>query len=138
MARLLTSVVFVAALAAASVLSGAPASVSYRTLRFAHIFSLGGVGITGKRTPEENAYERLIRTSNAEQQLRSLLGEAATLEGKMYALYGLRQLRVRDYWNLAMPYRRGHGPVNTAFACIVGIEDVSETVRGIDHAYAIK
>jgi hypothetical protein len=138
MARLVTSLVFVAAVAAAPLVQGATASQSYRTLRSAHIFSLGGVGITGKRTPGENAYDRLIRAPDAERQLRSLLAEATTLEGKMYALYGLRQLRVRDYWDLAMPYRRSHGPVNTAFACIVGVEDVSDTVRGVDRAYAIK
>jgi hypothetical protein len=112
--------------------------VPYRTLLSAHIFSFGGVGITGKRTPEENAYDALMRQRDREEQLRSLLVEARTPAGKLYALYGLRQLRVRDYWDVAMPYRRNHEPVDTAFACLVGRADVAEMVRYADHAFAVK
>jgi hypothetical protein len=132
------SMTFATVLAAASLAHAAPSTQPYRTLRSAHIFSFGGVGIAGVRTPEEKAYDVLIRAPDAEQQFRRLLVEATTLEGKMYALHGLRQLRVRDYWDLAMPYRRSHGPVETAFACSVGRADVSEMVVYADHAYAIK
>jgi hypothetical protein len=80
------------------------------------------------------SYVQPTRNSSFETSLT----ESKTLEGKMYALYGLRQLRVRDYWDLAMPFRRSHGPVNTAFACSVGEADVSQMVSYADHAYAIK
>ncbi len=125
-------------IAAASLIHAAPASGEYRTLRSARIFSLGGVGYAGKRTAEENAYDRLMRAGDAEQQLRHLLIDARTPAGKLYALYGLRQLRVRDYWDLAMPYRRNHELVDTAFGCSVGRESVSQAIVVADRAYAIK
>jgi len=113
---------------------------AYKTLRSAHIFSFGGVGIVGKRTPEENAYDTLIRAPDAEHQFRSLLGEPSTTPaGRLYALYGLRQLRVPDYWALNRTYRHDHTPVDTAFGCMVGRQEVAELVRSyINRAYAIK
>ena len=127
-----------AVIALLSPLAHAAPATSYGTLVSAHIFSFGGVGITGKRTPEENSYDTLMRRQDREQQLRSLLAEARTPAGKLYALHGLRALRVRDYWDLAMPYRRDHERVDTAFACIVGRADVAEMVRYADNAYAVK
>ncbi len=102
-----------ATLLAASLLPTSTACASgaraYETLRSAHIFSFGGVGITGKRTPEENAYDTVIRASDAEQQFRRLLAQGSTTgAGRLYALYGLRQLRVHDYWALNRPYRHDH------------------------------
>ena len=138
MTRLIVAIIFAAATLSASPTGASPSDQPYRILRSARIFSFGGVGIAGKRTLEENAYDTLMRAPDAEQQFRKLLTESKTLEGKMYALYGLRQLRVRDYWDLAMPFRRSHGPVNTAFACSVGEADVSQMVSYADHAYAIK
>jgi len=112
----------------------------YKTLRSAHIFSFGGVGITGKRTLEENAYDTLIRVPDAEQQFRRLLAEPSTTPaGRLYALYGLRQLRVSDYWVLNRPYRHDHTAVDTAFGCMVGRDDVSELLRTcVNRAYAIR
>ena len=88
----------------------AASSAAYRTLRDAHIFSFGGVGITGVRTAEENAFDTISHSAEFAQLLRTLLVEATTPEGRMYALYGLRQLRVHDYWALSKPYRRDHSP----------------------------
>ena len=112
----------------------------YETLRSAHIFSLGGVGITGKRTPEENAYDAQIHNPDAEQQFRRLLAEPNTsAAGRLYALYGLRQLRVRDYWALTRPYRHDHTVVEIAFACMVGRDEVCELLRTyVNRAYALK
>ena len=125
-------------IAAASLIYASQTNGAYRTLHSARIFSLGGVGYAGKRTAEENAYDRLIRAADSEKQLRHLLTDARTPAGKLYALYGLRQLRVRDYWDLAMPYRRNHELVDTAFGCSVGRQSVSEAIMVADRAYAIK
>jgi hypothetical protein len=133
MTRSLLSITFAAAVL---VFPPLQATQSYGTLRSAHIFSLGGVGIAGTHTPEEKAYDVLIQASDAEQQLCRLLAEGNTIEGKMYALYGFRQLRVRDYWTLAMPYRKRHDLVNMAFGCMVSHQPLSDLVPGyIDHAY---
>ena len=139
MTRLLLATLLTASLLAPSTACAGGAR-AYETLRSAHIFSFGGVGITGKRTPEENAYDTLIRAPDAEQQFRRLLAEASsTAAGRLYALYGLRQLRVPDYWALNRPYRRDHTQVDTAFGCLVGRDEVCELLRTyVNRAYAIK
>jgi len=101
---------------------------AYRTLRSAHIFSFGGFGEAAVVTSEERAYNSLSRSPDFAQQLRNLLGDATTIEGRMYALYGLRQLRVSDYPVISKVYRADHTPVSTAFGCIVSHQPASDLV----------
>jgi hypothetical protein len=105
-------------------------------LRSAHIFSFGGVGEAAVVTSEEKAYGALSHSPDFAQQMRKLLSDATTLEGRMYALYGLHQLRSSDYPALRKPYRANHTPVSTAFGCIVIHQPASELISGyIDHAH---
>ena len=89
-----------------ALLSSASAEASaYNTVKSAPQFAIGGIGVAGVITPEELALRAIRDGPNAEEQLRKLLRDG-TSAGQMYALFGLRQMKVTDYAALAQPYRQ--------------------------------
>src|SRR6267143_4805539 len=93
-----------APLLAIALTASAEDSKNYRVLKSARIFAIGGIRHEGAITSEETAFDALCKERDAAQQFRSLL-RAATIEGQMYALLGLRQLHAPDYKAQAERYR---------------------------------
>jgi hypothetical protein len=108
--------------------ASAEESQNYRVLKSARIFAIGGIRHEGAITAEETAFDALCKERDAAQQFRSLL-RAATIEGQMYALLGLRQLHAPDYKAQAERYRRSTRQVNTGSGCEIGPENVSFVVN---------
>ena len=106
-------------------------SAPHEVVKAAKQFAIGGVGVAGIITPEEIACRQIRETSNAESQFRQLLREA-TVAGRMYALFGLRQLDVADYDSLAAPFRRNTDPMTHVMGCMIVKEPVADVVRWID------
>jgi hypothetical protein len=103
-------------------------SKSYRVLKSARIFAIGGIHHEGAITEEETAFNALCKEPDAAQQFRRLLHEA-TLEGQMYALLGLRQLHAADYEAQLARYRSSARMVNTGSGCEIGPDKVSYIVN---------
>ena len=61
---------------------------AYRQLLDAHIFNLGGVGFVLSITPEEKAFQVLLRSANSVALFERLISEGNP-EGQLFALYGL-------------------------------------------------
>ena len=104
---------------------------AYGTVKSAQQFAIGGVGVTGVITAEELALRAIRDGPNAEEELRKLLREASSA-GQMYALFGLRQIKVADYAALAEPYRQSSKPVRVISGCTIHTDPISEVVRWID------
>src|SRR6187455_1018279 len=95
------------------------------TVKSASQFAIGGVGVAGVITPEELALRAIRDGPNPEEQLRKLLRDG-TAAGQMYALFGLRQIKVTDYAALAQPYRQSSTPVRVISGCIIHTDPTSE------------
>jgi hypothetical protein len=104
---------------------------SYETVKSAQWFAVGGVGITGVTSEEELALRKIRAASDAEPQLRKLLNEG-TSAGKMYALFGLKQLGVADYEVLAKPFHESKTPVRRVQGCIISMATTADVVRWIE------
>ena len=123
---LIPSVCFLALLNSASA-----AGSGYETVKSAEQFAIGGVGVTGVISAEELALRYIRDGPDAEKQLHKLLREG-TPSGQMYALFGLRQLRIADYAELAQPYHQSSQPVKVISGCTIHTDATSEVVRWID------
>jgi hypothetical protein len=116
--------------------SGYAEPSAFETVTSAPQFAIGGVGEAGVMTSTEVAMRKLRDGPRAEEQLRKLLREA-TPEGKMYALFALRQLNSRDYHALSEPYRHSSVVITREDGCIIHQQATSDTVEWIDE-WAIK
>jgi len=57
------------------------------------VFSLGLIGFVGHISPQEEMYRRIMKTSNAKSYFEEILeSKEATIESKMYAMCGLREM----------------------------------------------
>ena len=113
-------------------------SDAYNAVKSARMFAIGGVGITGVTSNEELALRKIRDTPDAQEQLRRLLNEG-TPAGKMYALFGLKQLGASDYDSLAKPYLENKTPVRRIQGCIISDAQTADVVSWIDqHAAQIK
>ena len=100
-------------------------------LMTAEHFAIGGVGVAGTISPEEIAFREIRTRSDAPARLRELLRQASPA-GRMYALFGLRQLEAPDYDSLAEPYRKSKTPIKHIQGCIISTEPTSTVVEWID------
>jgi len=123
---IIASVCFLALLNSASAEASA-----YDTVKSASQFAIGGVGVTGVITPEELALRAIRDGPDAEEQLRKLLRDG-TPAGQMYALFGLRQIKVTDYAALAQPHRQSSTAVRVISGCNIHTDPMSEVVHWID------
>ncbi len=94
-------------------------------------FAIGGIGVAGTTTRAELALREIEREKNGAEQLRKILHEGSAA-GRMYALFGLRQLDTKDYESLAEPYRHSNVPVQRIQGCIITTDPTAEAVRWID------
>jgi hypothetical protein len=94
-------------------------------------FAVGGIGVAGTLSKPELALREIRDGPNAEQQLRKLLDEG-TQAGKLYALYGLRQIDSPDYEKLAAPYRLNHARVKRIQGCMISEDETANVVKWID------
>lgn len=94
----------------------------YEKLTTAPIFSIGEVGYVPQISESELALRSLLNESNAIELLRSLLSNAKTLPGKMYALYGLYTKDREVFKQELRRYkaeRKTEGVVNTQSGCVI-------------------
>ena len=108
----------------------------YDSVKTAPEFAIGGIGVAGTISQSEVALREVRDGPRAEEQLRKLLAEA-TPAGRMYALYGLRQLDAADYDHLAAPYRSNHSRVKRIQGCMISEDETANVVKWIDQ-YAKK
>jgi hypothetical protein len=104
---------------------------SFDKVRQAQSFAIGGIGVTGIMSAEELAMREIRDGANAHEQLTKLLHEG-TEAGRMYALFGLRQLGVPDYDVLSQPFRSSTKPVQRIQGCIISMATTAEVVKWID------
>ena len=112
--------------AAVSALGGA-----YDSVKNAPEFAIGGIGVVGTLSPAELALRAVRDGPRAEEQLRQLLNDG-TQAGRLYALYGLRQLDVSDYEQLAAPYRSSHLRVKRIQGCMISEDETANVVKWIE------
>jgi hypothetical protein len=113
------------------VLPGSIRASAQDSVKGAQEFAIGGIGVAGTLSPSELALREIRDGPRAGEQLRKLLNEG-TQAGRMYALYGLRQLEVADYEKLAAPYRASNQPVRRIQGCMISMATTSEVVKWID------
>ena len=82
---------------------------AYRQLLDAHIFNLGGVGFVLSITPEEKAFQVLLRSANSVALFERLISEGNP-EGQLFALYGLYLEKPRLFENEVERFKREAGP----------------------------
>lgn len=105
---------------------------AYDSVRDAQEFAIGGIGVAGTLSKSELALREIRDGRQADEQLRKILNDG-TQAGRMYALYGLRQLDAPDYDRLADPFRSSHVRVKRIQGCMISDAPVSEVVKWIDH-----
>jgi hypothetical protein len=103
----------------------------YESVKNAPEFAIGGIGVAGTLSPSELALREVRDGPRAEEQLRKLLNEGSPA-GRLYALYGLRQLGVSDYDRLAEPYRSNHSRVKHIQGCMISEDETASVVKWID------
>jgi hypothetical protein len=103
----------------------------YDTVKSAQWFAIGGIGITGVTSQEELAFRKIHAAPDAAPQLRKLLSEG-TPAGKMYALFGLKQLDAPDYETVVKPFRESKTPVRRIQGCIVSMATTADIVQWIE------
>ncbi len=116
----------VAMLGTASAKAGA-----YDSVKNAQEFAIGGIGVAGTLSASELALREVRDGPGAEEQLRRILNEG-TQAGRMYALYGLRQLGVQDYDHLAEPYRSSHSRLKRVQGCMISEDETANVAKWID------
>ena len=119
-------VLFIALIGATSANAEAFASV-----RDAEEFAIGGIGVAGTLSKSELALREVRDGPRADEQLRKILNQG-TQAGRLYALYGLRQLGAPDYDHLVEPFRSSNAKVKRIQGCMISEAQVSEVVKWID------
>ena len=114
----------------ASAVAGAEDTSAYNKLRSASQFAAGPVGFAGVTSDGEAALHDLLSRPDASADLRKLLSEA-TLEGQLYALWGLAVAGDADFSQLSEKYATDGTEVNTMNGCVGGREAVSAIVKRI-------
>lgn len=123
---------------------------STRCLRDAPSFAVGGIGITGALSKQEEALQTILRRPDASAVLLALQEDPhTTTAGHLYALLGLRRLetrppspagdseearkafgaKVRQYFST---YRAATGQVEVIRGCIIGTQPIAELAKAID------
>ena len=95
--------------------AASPAAAAMRTLERAGVFALGGVGFAGTTSETEQAPQG--RT---------------TVEGRLYALLGLRWADPAAYRKAVGEFRARKGTVKTMRGCVQSDRPVAEVVREIE------
>jgi hypothetical protein len=104
---------------------------AYDSVKNAQEFAIGGIGVAGTLSASELALREVRDSPRAEEQLRKLLNDG-TQAGRLYALYGLRQLGAPDYDHLAEPYRSNHSRVKRIQGCMISEDETANVVKWID------
>jgi len=104
---------------------------SFQIVRSARWFGIGGFGIAGTITREEIAFQSIRRSSRAREQFQKILTEG-TVEGRMYALLGLKRLNTPDYETLTLPYQRSKVLVQRYSGCLRFTEPTYAVVQWIN------
>ena len=120
----------VAALSCGRAAAAADGSGAYETLRAAPRFAMGGVGYAGAISREEQALRTSLERPTAAADLQRLVAEA-TLEGRLYALLGLKLLEHPSFDALVRPYLRSHENVRTMVGCMVDRATAATIARRI-------
>jgi hypothetical protein len=112
-------VVFLVALALTAFAGAAeaPAKDAYETVKTAPHFTIGGVGIAGIPSSQENAFRKLLKESGALERCQRLTTEA-TPAGQFYGLLGLRILDQKAFEAALPRYTDSKTEVPTMSGCI--------------------
>jgi hypothetical protein len=104
---------------------------AFQTLKTASVFALGGVGFAGTTSDTEKALRVLLAQRDAVPALEALLKEAR-LEGKLYALLGLKWKDERAFRKTASEYRSVAARATTMRGCIQAERPAAELVKEIE------
>jgi len=107
------------------------AAAAVRTLERAGVFALGGVGFAGTTSETEKALRAVLARKDASTALRTLLSRS-TVEGRLYALLGLRWADPAAYRKAVGEFRARKGTVKTMRGCVQSDRPVAEVVREIE------
>jgi hypothetical protein len=110
--------------------SGLASNDDWNTLKTAQWFALGGIGVAGTTSKEEQAFRSLLHESNAAGKLKALLSEA-NLAGQCYALLGLYTLHDAAYEESIGRYKASDARVKTVGGCMITEQPVSSIVSNI-------
>lgn len=108
-----------------------PPSKSFQKLAKASFFSMGGVGFAGVISKEQLALEELLKTDDAESQLKELL-QKAKMEGKVYALLGLYIKNKQLYDEKVQPFRKMDVKITVQQGCIVSEAELTKVIVDIE------
>ena len=108
------------------------AAAAVRTLERAGVFALGGVGFAGTTSETEKALRAVLARKDGPAALRSLLRGRTTVEGRLYALLGLRWADPAAYRKAVGEFRARKGTVRTMRGCVQSDRPVAEVVREIE------
>lgn len=122
-----------AAVAVIFALAGTASAIAgaYDSVKDAQEFAIGGIGVAGTLSKGELALRQVRDGEDAEKQLRKILSEG-TPAGRLYALYGLRQLDAPDYDRLAEPFRSSHARVKRIQGCMISEDEIANAAKWID------
>jgi len=109
----------------------AASPAAMRTLERAGVFALGGVGFAGTTSETEKALRAVLARKDASTALRTLLSRS-TVEGRLYALLGLRWADPAAYRKAVGEFRARKGTVRTMRGCVQSDRPVAEVVREIE------
>ena len=124
----------VVAFATMGVMPASANQQAYDTLQAAGMFTIGGVGIAGTVTAEEQAFRKLLQQPDAAAQCKRLL-EEATSAGQMYALLGLRTLDGAAFRAAVPRYKDTKEMVATASGCIVTHLPATQIAKEIEEGH---
>ncbi len=128
---LLVAVLVVATVLPASAIMPVTPTKDVTTLEHATLFAIGGIGIAGKTSSEEEAFRAVLKQAGSAAQFQRLLGTASP-EGQMYALLGLRLLDKKAF-DAALPrFLDRTDAVLTFSGCLGGkwaVQDLAKSIQ---------
>jgi hypothetical protein len=94
-------------------------------------FAFGGIGYSQSQSAGEADYETIFSRPSALAEFETiyLVGNP---EATAYALFGIHELNLDRYLELARPLRNSHERVLTQSGCLVSVEAVETIIRHID------
>ena len=105
---------------------------AYGTLKAARFFAIGGVGEGGEISGGERAYRALLRHKQAVPAFEALLRDRnARVEGKLYALLGLRTKDPAAFARHLAPFLSGKATASTMSGCLASDEPVAAVAKRI-------
>ena len=107
---------------------------AYQQLLSIKCFAFGGVGYAGIPSRGELCFKKVLSSANALQRFKAVLTNG-TPEGKLYALFGIRQIFRSDFAAQAESVLKENPRVTTMSGCIMRHEPATNVVARIAAGY---